>query len=627
MIDELTPDAAIPLELKRQVDGICDDFENAWKRGETPSLELFASRVKPPQRPRLLRELIAIELHYRRSRGEPSSTYSLVSDHLDTHDARAPSRLGRFELIERVGTGSFGTVWKARDTELDRTVAVKIPRKGQLSAEETEKFIREARSAAQLRHPNIVSVHEVGRDNGSIYIVSDFVDGAPLSAVLADQQLSKEDAVIVAIKIAHALEHAHEASVIHRDLTPSNIMIDEAGEPQLMDFGLAKREAGETTVTLAGTVLGTPAYMSPEQARGDAHAVDRRTDVYSLGVVLFQMLTGELPFRGSAHTLLHKVLNEDAPSPRRLDASIPKDLETICLKCLQKEPARRYSSAKAVADDLNRYLRAERIIARPVGQAEKLWRWCKRQPAVAALLLLLFVSAVAGFVPAVREAQKEYESTQVKMQLFALPAHRTQEPSPTGVTEDGWLQARFTNGRPGQAVSVKLEHNGNIVNVQSGTIGADGQASLDILVPNRLLPEQWTPVEPGLIDVIMAYGGQVTRQTLELREGPRLLIKSLEVREGDYMYFAIRGVAEFEDVKVTLRYDSEGGVREQTRTIGRTDGSNRLDEANSKLIAPKWITSIADEDGIDVNINVGDDHRAYKVLLKKWQPASGLSRN
>jgi serine/threonine protein kinase len=627
MNDELTPDRSIPLALKRRIDDVCDDFEHAWKRGETPALESFADRVEPAERPRLLRELIPIEVHYRRSHGERAATESLSLSNgcVETRDASAPRRLGQFELVECVGTGSFGTVWKARDTLLDRTVAIKIPRKAQLSVDEVEKFIREARSAAQLRHPNIVSVHDFGRSDGSIYIVSDFVQGVPLSKVLADRRLSETEGVDLAIKIADALHHAHEAGVIHRDLKPSNIMIDDQGEPHLTDFGLAKREAAEATVTLDGIVLGTPAFMSPEQARGGGHAVDRRTDIYSLGTVLFQMLTGELPFRGTARMLLDQVVNDDAPSPRRIDASIPKDLETICLKCLQKEPVRRYASAKEVVDDLKRFLGHEPISARPLGRHEKVWRWCKRRPAVAALtgtlILLLAVIAVAAYVPAVDKAPQENEATHLQIHLFAFSKHGGQKPSPEGIAEDDWLQARFTNGTPGEAVSVKLEHNGKIVNTQSGTIGVNGAASLDILVPKGLLLDQWTPVEPGRLDVVMAHGGEVTRRTLQLREGPRLLIKPLDVHEGSYMYFAIRNVAPHQDVNVTVRYDSLRQVREQTWPIGRTDRTGQLDIANSRLLAPTWITSDANEDGIDVIIDVGDENRAHRVCLKKGQPA------
>ena len=231
------------------------------------------------------------------------SHFSLVNEGADTANATTVTQVGHFDLIERIGMGAFGTVWKARDTILDRTVAVKIPRRGQLTSDETEKFIREARAAAQLRHPNIVTVHEVGRDGDSLYIVSDFVRGVPLAEMLADRRLSYREASQLATKIAASLQHAHTAGVVHRDLKPHNIMMDGDGEPHLMDFGLAKREAGEITITWDGQVFGTPAYMSPEQARGEGGKADRRTDIYSLGVIFFQLLTGDLPFRGTTRML------------------------------------------------------------------------------------------------------------------------------------------------------------------------------------------------------------------------------------------------------------------------------------------------------------------------------------
>jgi serine/threonine protein kinase len=194
------------------------------------------------------------------------STFSLLGYRLTDTQRGQPRRLAHFELLEQVGLGAFGSVWKARDTELDRTVAIKIPRREQLAPEEQEQFLREARAAGQLRHPNIVSVHEVGREADTIYIVSDFVQGATLADWLTAQQPSPREAAALCRKIAIALHHAHQAGVVHRDLKPSNIMMDLDGEPHLMDFGLAKREAGEITITLDGRVLGTPAYMSPEQA-------------------------------------------------------------------------------------------------------------------------------------------------------------------------------------------------------------------------------------------------------------------------------------------------------------------------------------------------------------------------
>ena len=289
------------------------------------------------------------------------SHFSLVDQSKATAMAPSLAKMGRFELIERLGVGGFGSVWKARDKELDRTVAIKIPRAGGMTAEEQEKFFREARAAAQLRHPNIVSVHEVGRDGDSVYIVSDFVRGVTLGDWLTGQQLTSREAAELCAKIADALHHAHEQGVVHRDLKPANIMIDGDGQPHLMDFGLARREVGEVTVTMDGQVLGTPAYMSPEQAQGEAHTADRRSDVYSLGVILFQLLTGELPFRGNARMLMHQVIHDEPRNPRSLNDRVPRDLDTICMKCLQKELTKRYPTAEEVASELRRFLARQPI--------------------------------------------------------------------------------------------------------------------------------------------------------------------------------------------------------------------------------------------------------------------------
>lgn len=308
----------------------------------------------------------------------------LAQDETKDYKTTLGTKLGHFELTEKIGVGGFGTVFKARDTELDRIVAVKVPRKSDLEPSEIEQFLREARIAAQLKHPNIARIHEIGREDDTIFIVCDFVNGVLLSDWMTRRLTHRESAELCE-KIARALHYAHETGVVHRDLKPANIIINAKGEPCILDFGLAKRDTGEVTVTLDGQVLGTPAYMSPEQAMGQAHQSDRRSDVYSLGVILFELLTGELPFRGNERMLICQVINDEPSSPRKFNANVPRDLETICLKCLEKAPQRRYASAKAMADDLGAWLAGEPITARPIGNTERAWRWCRRKPAFSAL--------------------------------------------------------------------------------------------------------------------------------------------------------------------------------------------------------------------------------------------------
>jgi tetratricopeptide (TPR) repeat protein len=307
-------------------------------------------------------------------------------------------RFGRFELLRLVGEGSYGYVYAASDPKLRRVVALKLPRNlDALTAEDRARFFREARNAARLHHASIVTVFEVDEHEGVPYIVSEIVEGVSLDHRLSDpgyQPGFREVAALVA-ELAEAFHYAHGRGVIHRDIKPANILIDASDRPRVTDFGLAKRDAGEVSIAEDGRPLGSPAYMSPEAARGEAHQADARSDVYSLGVVLYQLTTGVLPFQGTWSMMLHHHLHSDPRPLRTLNNRIPRDLETACLKAMEKSSARRYQTAGDLADDLRRWLRGEPIHARPLGRPGRSWRWCLRNPALATTAAIAAMALLA----------------------------------------------------------------------------------------------------------------------------------------------------------------------------------------------------------------------------------------
>jgi WD40 repeat protein/tRNA A-37 threonylcarbamoyl transferase component Bud32 len=456
----IDPDT-LPLSAELRVDQACLRFEAAWKVGRRPRVEDFISHSEGEERLVLLRELIRLDVYYRRGASEtpcpedyrerfrevdPTWTDDLLSaDNPDQQATLAPRAgprhgavlplaeipferpFGDFDQLERIGQGGMGVVFRARQKSVNRVVALKMIRSGQLASEiELQRFRAEAEATAQLDHPNIVPIYVVGEHAGQPYFSMKYVEGPSLAGVLASGQSSGSardkhqwTARLVAI-VARAVHHAHQRGILHRDLKPANVLLQEeeggrrkeeqsrassassfilhpsSFSPMITDFGLAKRVSSDSDLTATGAVVGTPSYMAPEQGLAPK-SVTTAVDVWSLGAILYETLTGRPPFRGET-TLdtLRQAMEDEPESPRSIRAGIDRDLETICLRCLQKEPEKRYGSAAALADDLDRWLVGDPIAARPVGRFERGWRWCRRNPVVAGLLTAVAASLVLG---------------------------------------------------------------------------------------------------------------------------------------------------------------------------------------------------------------------------------------
>src|SRR5580704_14503557 len=286
-------------------------------------------------------------------------------------DAPAPAasvrRFGDYEILEEIARGGMGVVYKARQLSLNRTVALKMVLAGEWATPEARLRLRaEAEAAANLQHPNIVAIHEVGEHEGQQYFSMDFVAGKNLAEIVRGNPLSAEQAASYVKTIAEAIHFAHQRGILHRDLKPQNVLIDADDRPRITDFGLAKRIETDSGLTRTGDVLGSPSYMSPEQASSRPEEVGPQSDVYSLGAVLYKLLAGRAPFRGAtALETLCQVIEVPPVPPRKLNPAVPRNLETICLKCLEKSPANRFGSAQELADELGRFLRGERILSSP----------------------------------------------------------------------------------------------------------------------------------------------------------------------------------------------------------------------------------------------------------------------
>jgi serine/threonine-protein kinase len=453
----------------QKIDAACDRFEAAWRGGKRPSLEALLPELCGPARERLFHELLDLELDFRHQNGEQpdrssylerfreyndvihsvfaardeqatpggdSITVGRVKETVDLQSidddrgfqfdggtttngtgpdvaAAIPHKrtIAGYEILGELGRGGMGVVHEARQTALGRLVALKLIRSAEFATQaELSRFQNEAEAVAQLDHPHIVPIYEVGQHSGLRFFSMKLVAGVSLDKKLADFAADFPAAARLVATVSEAVHHAHQRGILHRDLKPANILLDEEGKPHVTDFGLAKRIETDSELTQTGLPMGTPSYMSPEQARGEKGALTTATDVYGLGSVLYALLTGRAPFAGSSLAeTLDMVRSEPARPPSRLNGRVPRDLEIICLKCLEKDPERRYASASALAHDLRRWLGGEPIQARRVGPVVRAWMWCRRRPlpaGLAALLALAVVGGLAGVTWKWREAAR-----------------------------------------------------------------------------------------------------------------------------------------------------------------------------------------------------------------------------
>ncbi len=444
-------------EVAQQIDVVCDTFEKEWLEGKQPRIKDFIEKVPPGDQPRLVIELVAMDREYREKIGDAVSPESYAKQ-LPAHDATirelfketkilapdrespsgdntasldrtaaytpskeaaAPKEFGDYELLREIARGGMGVVYKALQKKAHRVVALKMILSGKFAdEEELRRFAAEAKAAASLDHPNIVPIYDVGEHAGYHFFSMAFVDGPSLRDVLRDGPLAPPEAARVVEAIAGGIHYAHQQGVIHRDLKPANVLLQNADRetgdggdsdptnsrhpqvaiPKITDFGLAKQVESDSDLTATGQILGTPSYMAPEQAAGTASEIGATADVYALGAILYTLVTGRPPFQAaSIPETLRQVAEKDPVSLRLLNSSVDRDLETICLKCLEKQPAKRYPSAEQLQQELKRFIDGVPIQARRVSRIEHAWRWCKRNPSVASLVAAVFCSIAIGF--------------------------------------------------------------------------------------------------------------------------------------------------------------------------------------------------------------------------------------
>ncbi len=443
-----------------RIDELCNRFEAAHHLGTAPEVEAYLIEVEIPLRMSLLKELLQIDSHYKTDPKLDAARLTQLFPDLDRatltrllSQNAAKKSSGQFPVVEgytiesELGRGGMGVVYKARDLRLDRFVALKMMHlEGPNREQVVVRMLTEARAAAHLQHPNLVPIYEVRECEGCPVLVFEYVDGGTLAQRIARQPIDPDIAAHMMETLAKVLAYAHSRGIVHRDLKPANILITQDGTLKVSDFGLARQLNDDKRQTKSGMLIGTPGYMAPEQASGNLGQLGPAADIHGLGAILYEMLSGQPAFRGtSILETLEMVRTQDPVPPRRLRRSVPRDLETICLKCLRKNPDERYLSASLLSAELGRYLKQEPIMARPIGRLEQVNRWCRRNPREAVLASLsMFVSA-ACFLAVLWAWQKS--EIAFKSEKIAYESERTRAANEKIQNEEAQKMAIASNRR------------------------------------------------------------------------------------------------------------------------------------------------------------------------------------
>jgi tetratricopeptide (TPR) repeat protein len=494
------------------IDAVCDRFEAAWGAGQVPDPESYLGDAREELRQPLFCDLLRLDLQYRQERGEcpdaqayrqrfpglSEAVDAVFASMLDSQGSVSTRRVRRgggspgrttlnvlggaemagrddfrlhqplgpgapgYEILEELGRGGMGVVYRARQNSLNREVALKVIRNGDFATgAELVRFRNEAEAVAQLDHPQIVPIYEVGEIDGLPFFSMKLIAGTSLDKRLADFPPNPRASGRIVAIAATAVHHAHQRGILHRDLKPANILLDGRDDPHVTDFGLAKRIGGDGELTHTGTLAGTPAYMAPEQASQAKVALSTATDVYGLGTILYALLAGRAPFAGTTLLETLDLVRTQAPEPPSLfNSQVPRELEIICLKCMEKEPTRRYQSALELAEDLERWLDGIPILAQPVGPLTRAWMWCRRNRALAAMAVFFVLAIVGGLLGVTwkwREADRQRQSAEAINELLTqrLLAQASPELDPlaknltvrelldrTGAQLGGWLDSQ-----------------------------------------------------------------------------------------------------------------------------------------------------------------------------------------